>query len=263
VAANTCGNGVLEPGEGCVDGAAAATDGCSAACLIENGMPCNAGAPGATGNGSCASGVCDATGGAPGICEPAGTCGNGVLEAGEGCDDGAAAGGDGCNAACLVEQNGTCNIDPDGNTGADSCASGACDPSGKCSLGLGISGGGCSAGARGTGAAAPLLLLLLLWVISARRRRSLALGGLLVLVAVIGGSRDASAQVSTRYSAERFELTGHRDGILGVEWADVRGHLVLDAGIWVGYANDPINVYVTRPGAGKSASSTGISAART
>jgi outer membrane protein OmpA-like peptidoglycan-associated protein len=67
---------------------------------------------------------------------------------------------------------------------------------------------------------------------------------------LLGASRDAAAQaqISTQYSAERFELTGHRDGILGVEWADVRGHLAFDAGLWVGYANDPITVYEMQSG---------------
>jgi cysteine-rich repeat protein len=78
--ANTCGNGVLEAGEGCDDGATAAGDGCNAACLIEDGDPCNGGPDGATDDASCASGVCDTTGGAPGHCEPANTCGNGVRE---------------------------------------------------------------------------------------------------------------------------------------------------------------------------------------
>ncbi|HVV86539.1 MAG TPA: OmpA family protein, partial [Kofleriaceae bacterium] len=34
-------------------------------------------------------------------------------------------------------------------------------------------------------------------------------------------------------------------GILDVEWADVTGHLDLDLGLWIGYENDPLNVYQT------------------
>ena len=75
------------------------------------------------------------------------------------------------------------------------------------------------------------------------RGPSMAALALLMVGGVTAGARDASAQVTTRYTAERFELTGHRDGILGVEWADTRGHLTYDAGVWLGYANDPINVY--------------------
>ena len=37
---------------------------------------------------SCASSICNVTAGAPGVCAPALSCGNGVREAGEGCDDG-------------------------------------------------------------------------------------------------------------------------------------------------------------------------------
>jgi uncharacterized repeat protein (TIGR01451 family) len=95
-AANTCGNGKLEAGEGCDDGNTTDGDGCNPTCKVENTNPCNATAPGVTGNSSCASGVCDTVGNAaPGKCEPANTCGNGVLEAGEGCDDGNRGGGDG------------------------------------------------------------------------------------------------------------------------------------------------------------------------
>ena len=53
----------------------------------------------------------------------------------------------------------------------------------------------------------------------------------------------ARAQLSTEYSIERFRMTGHRDGILDVEWGDVAGHLDVDVGLWVGYEDDPLNVY--------------------
>jgi len=124
-----CGNGRLEAGEGCDDGGTAAGDGCNAVCLVENGDACNATAPGATGDASCASGICDATGGAPGVCEPMG-CGNGRLEAGEGCDDGGTVAGDGCNSACKVEDTFACNATAPGATGNASCASNRCDTSG-------------------------------------------------------------------------------------------------------------------------------------
>ncbi|HWO18052.1 MAG TPA: hypothetical protein VNO30_04730, partial [Kofleriaceae bacterium] len=84
--------------------------------------------------------------------------------------------------------------------------------------------------------------------------RSLACAAIAALAAVaslVGLSRDAAAQqlqIETQYPAERFEITSHRDGILGVEWADVRGHLAFDAGLWAGYANDPINVYDMQSG---------------
>lgn len=61
-----CGNGFLQPGEGCDDGNAAGGDGCSAACLLE--------------------------------------CGNHVIDPGETCDDGNTEDGDGCSAVCRLEK---------------------------------------------------------------------------------------------------------------------------------------------------------------
>ncbi|HWO20624.1 MAG TPA: OmpA family protein [Kofleriaceae bacterium] len=107
--------------------------------------------------------------------------------------------------------------------------------------GLGVNGGGCST--TGGGGAGTLVVLGAAALLLRRRRRAAALGGIVALGALAGGGREAAAQISTQYSAERFELTGHRDGILGVEWADVRGHLAVDGGLWLGYANDPVNLY--------------------
>ncbi len=124
-----CGDGHLQAGEGCDDGNTTNGDGCNSACLVENTRPCNATAPGLTGDASCASGVCDGTGGAPGVCEPVG-CGDGHLQAGEGCDDGNTVNGDGCNATCKIENTGACNQTAPGLTGDASCASGICDGTG-------------------------------------------------------------------------------------------------------------------------------------
>jgi cysteine-rich repeat protein len=199
-----CGNGKLEAGEGCDDGNRESGDGCNASCLIEDRQPCNDECPGAEGDASCASGVCDTTGGEPGTCEPANVCGNGKLEAGEGCDDGNEACGDGCDAHCLIEDGEACNTEAPGEMGSDSCASGYCAPSGTCGgrpdvtppappapapsipapgtpapegpeiedpdlSGLGISGGGCDAGSGG-GSGATLLFLLALGTVWPRRR---------------------------------------------------------------------------------------------
>lgn len=116
---------------------------------------------------------------------------------------------------------------------------------------LGVSGGGCSVAGDSRGALGGGLLVLIAGVIASRRRRRTAanVGATLVGALVCGGAligtgdNQAAAQVSSQYSAERFQLTAHRDGILGVEWADVRGDLDLDLGLWFGYANDPVNVY--------------------
>ncbi len=66
----TCGDGTLDPGEGCDDGNNSSGDGCSKGCADEDGTA---------------------------------DCGNGLLEAGEQCDDGNTASSDGCSAACALE----------------------------------------------------------------------------------------------------------------------------------------------------------------
>ena len=104
-----CGNSVLEAGEGCDDGGLDPGDGCDAACLVEDGIACNAATPGSMGASSCSTGVCDISGGAPGVCgAPAPVCGNGNLESAEGCDDGNVASGDGCDAGCQLETGFAC-----------------------------------------------------------------------------------------------------------------------------------------------------------
>ncbi|MGC4117498.1 MAG: DUF4215 domain-containing protein [Myxococcales bacterium] len=148
-AANTCGNGAREANEGCDDGNLTAGDGCNATCRAENGAPCNATAPGLTGNASCASGVCDAVGNAaPGRCEAANTCGNGARETNEGCDDGNVTAGDGCNATCRVENGSACNATTPGLTGGASCASGVCDTLGNAAPGRCEAANTCGNGAR-------------------------------------------------------------------------------------------------------------------
>jgi|GEM_PF-3389480 len=113
---NVCGNGVVETGEACDDGNAVDSDTCSNACLFGGGQGC-------TDSAQCV-GVCDVTGGSPGACEPAETCGNGQLETGESCDDGNVVAGDGCSSACLVENDGPCQ-------GPSDCTSALCNPSGN------------------------------------------------------------------------------------------------------------------------------------
>ncbi|MEW5855569.1 MAG: DUF4215 domain-containing protein, partial [Myxococcota bacterium] len=132
-----CGDNHLQSGEGCDDGNTTNGDGCNSACLKETGRPCNATAPGLIGDASCLTGICDLTGGSPGVCEVAG-CGDGHLQAGEGCDDGNTTNGDGCNSACLKETGTACNATAPGLIGDPSCATGICDstngPTGTCEV---------------------------------------------------------------------------------------------------------------------------------
>ena len=125
-----CGDGVLEAGEGCDDGNIIDGDPCNSSCLIRTGNPCNADPAGLLDSASCASGICDSSGGFPGFCQPAPRCGDGTLDAGEGCDDGNLTNGDGCSAGCLVEDGSACNDAAPGNLGASSCLGGMCDTSG-------------------------------------------------------------------------------------------------------------------------------------
>jgi cysteine-rich repeat protein len=124
-AADTCGNGKLEAGEGCDDGNGIPGDGCNSQCKVENGRSCTAKA-----GSSCESGVCNVTGGGDGLCVPAGTCGNSVLEAGEGCDDGNTKDSDGCSATCKRDDGAGCNSAAPGLTGDGSCTSGICNEAG-------------------------------------------------------------------------------------------------------------------------------------
>lgn len=107
----TCGNGELEPGEGCDDGNTTAGDNCSPTCMFEPLVPgpvCGNGVievgeecdDGNTASGDACSATC--------ICEPpppppAPICGNGVLELGEQCDDGNLICFDGCSETCTFE----------------------------------------------------------------------------------------------------------------------------------------------------------------
>jgi len=83
---SSCGNGVLDPGEQCDDGASNGTSGdtCDDQCHLVT-----------------------PPGGSPG---GAVVCGNGVLETGEQCDDGNTTDGDGCSSTCELEAPLTCDI---------------------------------------------------------------------------------------------------------------------------------------------------------
>ncbi|MCA9554118.1 MAG: DUF4215 domain-containing protein, partial [Myxococcales bacterium] len=107
-----CGDGVIDADEGCDDGGARSSDGCNAACQIEDGWTCS---------------------GEPSTCQP--TCGDGTLQTGEGCDDGANVDGDGCDASCQLEAGYACVGEP--SNCATVCGDGlirgdeACDDGGR------------------------------------------------------------------------------------------------------------------------------------
>jgi len=77
----TCGDGTVGAGETCDDSNTNDDDGCSSACIVEQGWEC-AGQPSTCGF----------------------TCGNGIVTGNEQCDDGNTTNGDGCSSVCLFEQ---------------------------------------------------------------------------------------------------------------------------------------------------------------
>ncbi len=111
-----CGNGLLDVDETCDDGGTEDADGCSAACLEEEGWECT---------------------GEPSDCR--GVCGDGLVRDVEECDDGATADGDGCSATCGTEAGFECGVEEpsvcvpgsicgDGHvTGSEDCDDGGTD----------------------------------------------------------------------------------------------------------------------------------------
>ncbi|HEX4417472.1 MAG TPA: Ig-like domain-containing protein, partial [Kofleriaceae bacterium] len=71
---------------------------------------------------------------------------------------------------------------------------------------------------------------------------AIALG---VLIAAVAAPGIASAQVvePANFGVERFQLSSDRDGLFNVESGEVRGHMAVSAGLWIGLANDPLVVY--------------------
>ncbi len=115
-----CGNGIVEPGEGCDDGNV----------LTE---ACAYGAKSCT---VCAS-DCTQRPGATSF------CGDGKLRGAEACDDGNTVAGDGCSATCTLEPSVTCVGEPSVCKGI--CGDGIAGPGEKCDDGNLIAGDGCSA----------------------------------------------------------------------------------------------------------------------
>ena len=111
-----CGNGAIDPGEGCDDGNLVSGDGCSAGCRDEDVPP-------VCGDNACnGSEICSTCNEDCGACPP--ECGNNVEETGEACDDGNTEDGDGCSATCEVEEE---ESPPD-----PFCGDGSCDESEDC-----------------------------------------------------------------------------------------------------------------------------------
>lgn len=102
--------------------------------------------------------------------------------------------------------------------------------------------GGCAAGGKGSAG----WLLLLLGLVFIRRRPAIIAA---VFVVASFASSPVSAQVTEAgdYSAERFRLATDRQGILGAEWGAVPAHLDVQGSLWVGYADDPLQLESSDP----------------
>ncbi len=105
--------------------------------------------------------------------------------------------------------------------------------------GLTAGGGGCSTSDGGGG----LALVLVLGVVLALRRPK-AWAALALLVAIPRLSAAQSTGEPRNFSVERFSLASDRLGLLGVEWGEGRGHLAIDAALWIGFSNDPLVIYM-------------------
>lgn len=110
--------------------------------------------------------------------------------------------------------------------------------------GSGISGGGCSTSGGSSSGLVWVLAALVLLAIGSRRTSRMAATGLALLL-IVSFTPVASAQnIESNYTVERFRLATDTEGILDVEWAEVPKHLELAFGVWMGYSDDPLNVYV-------------------
>jgi len=86
-----CGDGTLDPDEGCDDNNSLPGDGCSGVCAVEPGYECPVvGEP----------------------CVPLVVCGDGEVGGVELCDDGNTESGDGCSEACDAELDSVCSGEP-------------------------------------------------------------------------------------------------------------------------------------------------------
>ncbi len=116
----SCGNGDVEPGEQCDDGAQSAGDGCSGECERESGWLCVS---------------------SPSNC--AGDCGDNQVVDEEQCDDGNLDNGDGCSTSCATEEGWSC--DSNGANCGTICGDDIQAGDEDCDDGNEISNDGCSA----------------------------------------------------------------------------------------------------------------------
>ena len=138
-----CGNGIVDPAEGCDDGNILDGDGCATGCSVEPHWVC-VGQPSVC---TCAAGWTGPT------CDTAVVCGDGQIMGGEACDDGNTSMGDGCSAACVIEAGWKCVGVPSVCTDDNECVLGTdnCDANATCTNTPGSFICTCNAGYSGDG----------------------------------------------------------------------------------------------------------------
>ena len=130
-----CGDGVLQPEEECDLGAQNVDDGaCTSTCRLAScgdGLV-HAGVEGCD-EGAANKDAGDGDGGCSKVCQPLSTCGDGLVEDGETCDDGNREDGDGCPSTCLYPFCGNGVVEDgetcdDGNKADDDPCPSTCKP---------------------------------------------------------------------------------------------------------------------------------------
>lgn len=140
------------------------------------------------------------------------------------------------------------------NDGPDADGDGICDATDNDDDGNGfedgirVAGGGCSTSSSNGSALNLVGIAMVLGMLARRRRqarRAAAAAASLGLGAVAASVGTANAQVAEKqnFSVERFSVSQDRNGILSVESGLLGKKYSWDMHLWLGAANDPLNVY--------------------
>jgi outer membrane protein OmpA-like peptidoglycan-associated protein len=127
-----------------------------------------------------------------------------------------------------------CDADKDGNGFDDSVT---------------VAGGGCATGGSNGSLLQMLTIGMVIGGLSRRRRQAMRAAAVVSVglgaVAAAVDVQSASAQVAEaqNFSVERFSISQDRNGILSVESGALGERLSWDMHLWLGSANDPLNIY--------------------
>ena len=153
------------------------------------------------------------------------------------------------NDNCPLTKN-TDQNDSDGDSRGDLCDSDA-DGNGFDDS-VGIAGGGCSTSGDNRSALSLVGVVMVLGALVRRRRKSkhVAVASSLGLGVLAISATAAQAQVVEKqnFTVERFSISQDRNGILSIESGELGKRWSWDMHLWLGAANDPLNVYDTTNG---------------